>query len=383
MTLPDVASAHSVEDLATELHRLVVAGHLDPAGDRSAVLDELRRLAPLLGAAEEVQVLAKVADRVAGLGSLASLLGSDDITDVLVNGPGRVWVEQQGSLVETDVVIGEDEIRRIVERITAPSGRRVDLRNPIVDLRLLDGSRAHVVLPPVAVDGPYLTIRRFGPHVVPLGDFAPAEVVELLVQAIDDRCNLVVSGGTGSGKTTLLNALCGHLGPSERTVTIEDAAELRLPGDQVVRLECRPETSDGLTAVTIGDLVRASLRMRPDRLIVGEVRGSEAIDMLWAMNTGHDGSMTTCHANSPVDALRRLEAMALSARSGLDGAGIRQRIHTAVDLIVQLGRRSDGRRHITSIVEPALSPDLGAIVGPIADADGVVGERSRPSRRIV
>ena len=380
--LPDLTTGRSIDDLAAELHRLVVAGHLDPTGDRSAVLDELRRLAPLLGAAEEVQVLAKVADRVAGLGSLAGLLAADDITDVLVNGPGRVWVEQGGGLIQTEVIVEEAEIRRIVERLTAPSGRRADLRNPIVDLRLLDGSRAHVVLPPVAVDGPYLTIRRFGRDAVPLRDFAPDDVVELLVQAIEARSNLVVSGGTGSGKTTLLNALCSHLRSDERTVTIEDAAELRLPGDQVIRLECRPETSDGLTAITVGDLVRASLRMRPDRLIVGEVRGPEAVDMLWAMNTGHDGSMTTCHANSPVDALRRLEAMALSARSGLDSSGVRQRIHTAVDLIVQLGRRPDGRRHIISIVEPALDPDIDATVLPIADADRVVAPPSRPSRCI-
>ncbi len=374
---PEPVAARSVDELAAELHRHVISTRLDPSLDRDAVLDHLRALAPLLGAAEEVEVLAKVADRVAGLGTLASLLDDDATTDLLVNGPGPVWVERRGRMIRTDVTIDDGEIRRIIERLTAPSGRRADLRSPVVDLRLVDGSRAQVVLPPVAVDGPYLTIRRFGRVAVPLADFGPPEIVELLSDAVRQRANLVISGGTGSGKTTLLNALCGHFG-DERIVTIEDAAELRLPGDQVVRLESRPATSEGINAVTIGDLVRASLRMRPDRVIVGEVRGPEAADMLWAMNTGHDGSMTTCHANSPSDALARLEAMALSASSGLDHEGVRQRIRSAVDLVVQVARCPDGRRSIISIGEP--SPDPGRPgIDALADAHHVL---RRPARSV-
>lgn len=386
---PDAAVGHpapigssGVDALVHRLHQSVIDERLDPVRERSAVLDLLRQAAPMLDAAVEVQVLARVSDRIAGLGPLASLLADESTTDVLVNGPGPVWIEQGGQLIETDVLVDDVEIRRIVERLTAASGRRADLRRPVVDVRLHDGSRAHVVLPPIAVDGPCLTIRRFGRTRLTLDDFAPPPLVDLLRSAVRDRMNMLVSGGTGSGKTSLLNAICAEFEETSRTITIEDAAELRLPGRQVVRLETRPASAEGLEAVEATDLVRAALRMRPDRIIVGEVRGPEALAMLWAMNTGHDGSMTTCHANSPADALRRLEHMALTGASRLDPSGIRHRIRAAIDLVVQVERTSDGRRRIVSIAEPGDSDhgDTEADLIELADTHSVRAVRNRAAR---
>jgi pilus assembly protein CpaF len=255
----------------------------------------------------------------------------------------------------------------LVERVVAPLGLRADRSTPIVDARLPDGSRVHVVLPPLAVDGPSVTIRRFGAAAVPLGAFCAPPVARLLVAATEARMNMVVTGATGAGKTTLLNALCGHLPFGERVVTVEDAAELRLPGEHIVRLETRPATPDGLPAMTVRDLVRAALRMRPDRIVVGEVRGAEALDMLLALNTGHDGSLSSCHANGPADALRRLEAMALAAAADLPLAAVREHLAGAIDLLVHVGRGPGGHRRIVAVAE-------------VTGATGVTGDPSSPDR---
>jgi pilus assembly protein CpaF len=263
----------------------------------------------------------------------------------------------------------------------APLGLRADRATPVVDARLPDGSRVHVVLPPLAVDGPAVTIRRFRVAAVPLGAFCGSDVVNLLVGATVAGLNVVVSGGTGAGKTTLLNALCRHLPTGERVVTVEDAAELRLPGEHTVRLETRPATPDGLAAVGVRELVRAALRMRPDRIVVGEVRGAEALDMLQAMNTGHGGCLSTCHANGPADALRRIETMALLGHDGVPIAAVRGQMLGAVDLVVHVARTAGASRRVTEVAE-VVPGDAGTVdVRTLADRSGVVAAVSRPSRR--
>jgi len=325
----------------------------------------VHRHAPLLDAAEADAAVRRVQARMHGLGVLDGLLGDDTVTDVLVNGPGPVWVERHGQVEVTDVVLDEPEVRRLVERVVAPLGLRADRRNPLVDARLPDGSRVHVAMPPLAVDGPYLTVRRFAARTLPVTDFAVPEVADLLVAAVRERRNLVVVGGTGAGKTTLLNALCQHLDPGERVVTVEDAAELRLPGAHVVRLESRPASPDGLPAVPIRELVRTALRMRPDRIVVGEVRGGEALDMLQAMNTGHEGSLSTCHANGPVQALRRLETMALTAGVDLPLRAVRDQLVSAVHLLVQVGRSRDGTRRVLAVDRVVDDPDARVRTVPL------------------
>lgn len=337
-----------------------------------AELGELvHRHAPLLDAAEADAAVRRVQARMQGLGVLDGLLGDDAVTDVLVNGPGPVWVERHGRIEPTDVVLDDDEVRRLIERVVTPLGLRADRRNPLVDARLPDGSRVHVAMPPLAVDGPYLTVRRFAARTLPVEDFTTDDpgVADLLVDAVRQRCNLVVVGGTGAGKTTLLNALCQHLAAGERVVTVEDAAELRLPGAHVVRLESRPATPDGLPAVTIRELVRGALRMRPDRIVVGEVRGGEALDMLQAMNTGHDGSLSTCHANGTVQALRRLETMALTAGVDLPLRAVRDQLASAVDLLVHVGRGADGARRVLAVDQVVDDPDAATRTTPLV-ADG-------------
>jgi pilus assembly protein CpaF len=335
------------------------------AVDDDELADLVRRRAPLLDAADTASVVRRVQARMHGLGVLDALLADDSITDILVNGPGPVWVERGGRVQATSTVLDADEVRRLVERVVTPLGLRADRRSPLVDARLPDGSRVHVAMPPLAVDGPYLTIRRFAARTLPVEAFAPADIAALLVDAVRQRRNLVVVGGTGAGKTTLLNALCQHLDPGERVVTVEDAAELRLPGEHVVRLEARAETPDGLAATTIRELVRNALRMRPDRIVVGEVRGAEALDMLQAMNTGHDGSLSTCHANGTAQALRRLETMALTAGLDLPLRAVRDQLASAVDLLVHVVRRSDGRRQVLAVDRVAEDPDADVRTIPL------------------
>ncbi len=297
--------------------RLIAAG--TPLGETTtdewnAVAELVRAEAPLLDAPALRATVRVVLDHAHGLGPLEPWLADAEVTDVMVNGGGEVWVDRAGALVRTHLVLSEEVVLHLIERVVAPLGLSVDRAHPVVDARLGDGSRVHAIIRPLAVDGPCLTIRRFGAKPIALGQVAGPGVEALLTWAVRARANVVVAGGAGAGKTTLLNALAGGIDPSERVVTVEDAAELRLPGAHVVRLEARPANAEGVGEVRIRDLVRAALRMRPDRIIVGEVRGGEALDMLQAMNTGHEGSLSTCHANSPGDALRRLETLVLLAR---------------------------------------------------------------------
>jgi pilus assembly protein CpaF len=257
-----------------------------------------------------------------------------------------------------------------------PLGLRVDRTSPLIDARLLDGSRVNVVIPPLAVDGPCITIRRFGARAIALNELCPPGMSELLAWAVRRRANILVSGGTGAGKTTLLNALAAAIPAGERVITIEDAAELRLPGEHVVRLEARPANADGLGAVTVRSLVRNALRMRPDRIIVGEVRGGEALDMVQAMNTGHEGSLSTCHANSPADALRRVETMVLMSDVALPLDAVREQLSAAIDLVVHVVRDSDGSRRVARVAEVADSANEERV--RLLTGDGVL--RALPAR---
>jgi pilus assembly protein CpaF len=283
-----------------------------------------------------------------------------------------VWIERRGALVRTDLELDGRAIEQVIERIVAPLGLRLDRSSPLVDARLPDGSRVNAVWPPLAVDGPYLTIRRFAVRGVTLDDMAPPPLAALLRWAVVGRCNIVITGGAGAGKTTLLNALAAQIPAGERIVTVEDAAELRLPSDHVVRLEARPGNADGVGAVTIRDLVRNALRMRPDRIVVGECRGAEALDMVQAMTTGHDGSMSTCHASSPSDAMRRLETMVLLGDVALPMPAVREQVASAIDLVVHVARRSGGERRVVAIAEADLSSSGVWRLRQIADENRVI-----------
>jgi pilus assembly protein CpaF len=368
-------------ELVEGIHAALLSREEDRGTDLAEVLAEVRRTHPLLPNADALAVASAVTARVAGLGSLEALLADDDVTDVMVNGRGAVWIERHGALRREDLDLAAADVDLLVERIVGPLGLRADRTSPIADARLPDGSRVNVVVPPLAVDGPCITIRRFGARRIPLGALCPPGVDELLGWAVAARTNLIVSGGTGAGKTTVLNALGALLPDDERIVTVEDTAELRLPGSHIVRLEARPATADGLGATTIRQLVRNALRMRPDRIIVGEVRGAEAVDMLWAMNTGHEGSLSTCHANSPIDALRRLEVMVLSAGLDLPMAAVRDQLSSSLDLIVQVARTEGGARAIVSVAEVIDAASTGAPrVRLLAGPDGLHDLPHRPPR---
>jgi len=354
---------HQLADrLRERLIRGAATGEAPPAGARDGDLHEriralVEREAALLDAAARERLVALVAERSFGLGPLEPLLADPEVDEVMVNGPGEVWVERRGRLAATGVAFaGAAELRHAIERILAPLGRRVDEAEPLCDARLPDGSRVNVVIAPLALDGPVLTIRRFRRR-----GFSPEELVELgtwtaplrdlLARAVEARLNILVSGGTGSGKTTTLNALSSFIGPGERIVTIEDAAELRLQQPHVVRLEARPPGVEGRGEVTIRRLVRNALRMRPDRIVVGEVRGPEALDMLQAMGSGHDGSLSTVHAGSAEEALRRVETLALMADVGLPHAAVREQVAAAIDLVVHQSRMRDGSRGVVALSE--------------------------------
>ncbi len=306
-----------------------------------------------------VELMKEVMNEFFGFGPIQPLLEDPTITEVMVNGPFRVYVERAGKLQLTPVKFDDDEhVRRVIDRIILPLGRRVDVDSPLVDARLPDGSRVNAVIPPVAIDGPSITIRKFSQKkltvddLIKYGSMTP-QLSEFLRACVVSRLNIVVSGGTGSGKTTLLNVLSGFIPEDERIVTIEDAAELKLAQDHVVRMETKKPNLEGKGEVTIRDCVRNSLRMRPERIVVGECRGGEALDMLQAMNTGHDGSLTTLHANSPRDALSRLETMSLMAGMDLPLKVLREQIASAIELVVQQARLRDGSRKITAITEVA------------------------------
>jgi pilus assembly protein CpaF len=305
------------------------------------------------------QIFHDILDELLGFGPLQPLLDNPEISEVMVNGAGKIYIERKGKLTKTNIVFENDEqVLRIIDRIILPLGRRIDADSPTVDARLPDGSRVNAVIHPVAIDGPTITIRKFQKdkltinQLIELGSIN-RNMAEFIRACVISRLNILISGGTGSGKTTLLNILSGYIPTDERIVTIEDAAELKLQQDHVVRLETKPADLEGKHQVTIRDLVRNSLRMRPDRIVVGEVRGGEALDMLQAMNTGHDGSLTTLHANSPRDATSRLETMCMMAGMDLPVRVIREQIASAIDVIVQQSRMRDGTRKVTAITEVA------------------------------
>ncbi|MCU1485646.1 MAG: hypothetical protein JWN67_2392 [Actinomycetia bacterium] len=370
--------------VADRVHRLVLEERPAGAELRRRITELAHLEAPLLDDDGVGRLVDAVAARTVGLGALEPVLADPEVTEVMVNGPGPVWVERGGQLRRLDVWLDRREVELLVERVVAPLGLRVDRTSPLVDARLADGSRVNAVVPPLALDGPYLTIRRFGARAIGLDELAPAGVADLLGWAVRARCNVLVSGGTGAGKTTLLNALAGCIPPGERVVTVEDAAELRLPLEHVVRLEARPANAEGAGEVRVRDLVRNALRMRPDRIVVGEVRGAEALDMLQAMNTGHEGSLSTCHANGPADALRRLETMVLGGAPGLPLAAVREQVAAAVDLVVQVARVAGGRRAVVAVDEVVpLGDERGdhpLVVRSLATSTGLHALPARPVR---
>jgi pilus assembly protein CpaF len=324
---------------------------------RQAVLRLVDEEDTPLSMSEKDRIIEEVLDEVFGLGPLEPLLEDHTISDILVTTPKMVYIERAGRLIRTPVEFKDDaHLMRIIEKIVSKVGRRIDESSPMVDARLPDGSRVNAVIPPVAVDGPVLSIRRFGrapltPAELVKNNSITAGMLKLLQAAVASRLNVIISGGTGAGKTTLLNALSTFIPETERIVTIEDAAELQLQQTHVARLETRPPNVEGQGAIRIRQLVVNSLRMRPDRIIVGEVRGEEALDMMQAMNTGHDGSLCTVHCNSPRDAISRLEVMMGMANSNMSVTSIRQQIASALDLFVHVSRFSDGTRRVTHITE--------------------------------
>ncbi|HEY7152084.1 MAG TPA: CpaF family protein [Solirubrobacterales bacterium] len=375
-----VADRHA-EALAADLRRRLVerrradaiagiAGEGDLEGavvalvsERAAVLSEGRRL----------QVKELILRDTVGLGPLEELLADPAVEEVMVNGPNQVFIERGGRIEPTEVrFASESALRDAIERILGPLGRRVDELSPMVDARLSDGSRVNVVIPPLSVDGPMLSIRRFTAarpdpaELVASGTLTP-ELSDLLESAVEARRSILISGGTGSGKTTLLNALSTFIRPGERVITIEDAAELRLSQPHVVRLESRPPSVEGRGEVTIRDLLRNALRMRPDRIVIGEVRGREALDLLTALNTGHEGALSTVHANSPADALRRIETLSLMAGVGLPHDAIREQVRRGIEVVVHMARTPGGARHVVE-------------VGEVTEALGGVGVREAWSR---
>jgi len=322
-----------------------------------AIRELLHRDRTPLALSERERMVNEIVDELFGLGPIEPLLADAAVSDILVNGPDRIYVERGGILEKTDLFFNDsNHLMRIIDRIVSRVGRRVDESSPMVDARLPDGSRVNAVIPPLALDGPSLSIRRFGGHKMSVQGYVDngtltKQMIDLLADCVKGKLNVMVSGGTGAGKTTLLNILSSFIPDNERVVTIEDAAELRLKQHHVVRLETRPPNIEGKGAIRQRHLVTNALRMRPDRIIVGEVRGEEAVDMLQAMNTGHEGSLTTIHANSPRDALSRLETMIAMAELNLPERAVRQQIASAINLIVQVSRLPDGSRRVTNISE--------------------------------
>jgi pilus assembly protein CpaF len=356
------------QEIKSRLHRALI-NRMDLSKlstlTQEQVHAEVSRMAESVLAQEEMPISASERDRLVndvqhelfGLGPLEPLLKDSTISDILVNSHGRIYIERRGKLEVTNVTFKDDEhLMRVIERIVSSVGRRIDESSPMVDARLQDGSRVNAIIPPLAIDGPVLSIRRFGAE--PLRMTALVEnkaltkdIADMLQMCISARLNVLISGGTGAGKTTLLNALSAFIPEDERIVTIEDSAELQLQQPHVVRLETRPPNIEGRGEVSQRDLVKNALRMRPDRIVIGEVRGGEAIDMLQAMNTGHDGSLTTIHANTPRDALSRLETMIQMTGLRLSDRAMRQQVASAINLVLQVARLSDGSRRVTSISE--------------------------------
>jgi pilus assembly protein CpaF len=365
---PEPNVQHSFQEMKSRLHRALI-NRMDLTKlatlSQDQVHAEVSRLAESvlaqeampLSTAERDRLVNEVQHELFGLGPLEPLLADSTISDILVNAYGRIYIERRGKLEVTNIAFKDDEhLMRVIERIVSSVGRRIDESSPMVDARLRDGSRVNAIIPPLAIDGPVLSIRRFGAEPLRMDSLIEnkaltRDIADMLQMCVSARLNVLISGGTGAGKTTLLNALSAYIPENERIVTIEDSAELQLQQPHVVRLETRPPNIEGKGEVTQRDLVRNSLRMRPDRIVIGEVRGGEAIDMLQAMNTGHDGSLTTIHANTPRDALARLETMIQMTGMRLSDRAMRQQIASALDVVLQVARLSDGTRRVTSISE--------------------------------
>ena len=352
-----LVAAELREHLVERRRAQAAANGPDGADLETAVSDLVDEAASILSDGRRAQIRDLILRDTIGLGPLEELLSDPEVEELMVNGHGNVYVERRGRIERAGVRFGSDqELRDAIERILAPVGRRVDELSPMADARLADGSRVNVVIPPLAVDGPALSVRRFAavrpdPAELIARGTLTAELAEQLEAAVRERRSLLVSGGTGSGKTTLLNALSVWIDPGERVVTIEDAAELALRQPHVVRLESRPASVEGRGEVTIRDLLRNALRMRPDRIVIGEVRGAEALDLLTALNTGHDGALSTVHANSPEDALRRVETLALMAGVGLPHEAIREQLGRGVDIVVHMVRGAGGVRLVDEVSE--------------------------------
>jgi len=365
---PDSNVQYSFQEMKSRLHRALI-NRMDltklAALNQDQVHAEVSRLAESVLALEAMPLSTPERDRLVnevqhelfGLGPLEPLLADPTISDILVNSHSTIYVERRGKLEATNVAFKDDEhLMRVIERIVSSVGRRIDESSPMVDARLRDGSRVNAIIPPLSIDGPVLSIRRFGTEPLRMDSLIEnkaltRDIADMLEMCVKARLNVLISGGTGAGKTTLLNALSAYIPENERIVTIEDSAELQLQQPHVVRLETRPPNIEGRGEVTQRDLVRNALRMRPDRIVIGEVRGGEAIDMLQAMNTGHDGSLTTVHANTPRDALARLETMIQMTGMRLSDRAMRQQVASALDLVVQVARLSDGTRRLTAISE--------------------------------
>src|SRR5215510_5495920 len=359
--------AGSYFDLKTRVQNKLLS-ELDPSMDITRTDDVRKTIQELfeqilaeenivLSRPERARLFEQIAAEILGLGPLQPLLEDDTITEIMVNGPKNVYIERKGRLHRVPVTFeNNDHVMRIIDRIVAPLGRRIDESSPYVDARLMDGSRVNAVIPPISLVGPTLTIRKFSKNPITVDQLIQfgsisAEAVQFLKACVEARLNLLISGGTGSGKTTLLNVMSSFIPNDERIITIENAAELQLRQEHVITLESRPPNIEGRGEITIRDLVINSLRMRPERIIVGECRGGEALEMLQAMNTGHDGSMTTLHANTPRDAIARIETMVLMAGMDLPVRAIREQIASAVHLIVQQARLKDGTRKVTTVTE--------------------------------
>jgi len=364
----DSSGNRSFQEMKSRLHRTLI-NRMDltklAALTSEQVHAEVSRLAESvlaqegapLSAAERERLVNDVQHELFGLGPLEPLLADPTISDILVNSHKKIYIERRGKIEATNVTFKDDEhLMRVIERIVSSVGRRIDESSPMVDARLQDGSRVNAIIPPLAIDGPVLSIRRFGAEPLRMSALVQnnaltKDIADMLEMCVNARLNVLISGGTGAGKTTLLNALSAYIPENERIVTIEDSAELQLQQPHVVRLETRPPNVEGRGEVSQRDLVRNALRMRPDRIVIGEVRGGEAIDMLQAMNTGHDGSLTTVHANTPRDALSRLETMIQMTGMRLSDRAMRQQVASALNLVVQVARLSDGSRRVTSISE--------------------------------
>ncbi|HKG45391.1 MAG TPA: CpaF family protein [Pyrinomonadaceae bacterium] len=367
-TASDGTGQHSFQEMKSRLHRTLI-NRMDLTKLQTLspeqVHAEVSRLAEQVLAQEAMPLSVSERDRLVndvqhelfGLGPLEPLLADPTISDILVNKHDTIYIERRGKIERTNVTFKDDEhLMRVIERIVSAVGRRIDESSPMVDARLQDGSRVNAIIPPLAIDGPIVSIRRFGSDPLKMSSLIEfkaltKDIADMLQMVVHARLNILISGGTGAGKTTLLNALSAYIPENERIVTIEDSAELQLQQPHVVRLETRPPNIEGRGEVTQRDLVRNALRMRPDRIVIGEVRGGEAIDMLQAMNTGHDGSLTTVHANTPRDALSRLETMIQMTGMRLSDRAMRQQVASALNLVVQVARMSDGSRRVTSISE--------------------------------